>query len=80
MQRYIWDQGHTYGTSYGPGDKVCCHHDSLLGLPSDVSRVHTHSESLRGPETKDHVVGHQKTGLGGFVLVDNSHQDSGSDE
>lgn len=70
----------TNSVSSGPAHKVDGDNNGFLGLPRYVSRKHTHGQSLCGPETEDDVVGHQQACLGGSVLVDDCHEDDGSNK
>lgn len=68
------------GVSSTPGEEVHGDADRLLGLASDVSGKHTHSETLRGPESEDNPVTDEEAGAGSTVLVLDSHDDNSTNE
>lgn len=63
-----------------PGKKVHGDADGLLGLPSDITRQHGHTETLGCPKGKDDPVADEQTGSGCAVCILNSHDDNGTCE
>lgn len=68
------------GVTGAPGEEVQGDADGLLGLATDVSREHTHSETLSGPESEDNPVADEQASSCCVVLVLDSHDDNGTNE